>query len=69
MLLAISGVLNVEEACGSLFVLIGLLQSNVIGVPVNDSLVTRKVSGFAMYVTVFMLSLLLIFSSCIKEDC
>ena len=49
----IVGVLG-GEASWSLFILTGASQSNVFGVPVNDFLVARKVSGFAIYVAVLL---------------
>ena len=42
------------EASWSLFILTGDSQSNVFGVLVNDFLVVRKISGFTLYVTVFL---------------
>ena len=47
------GVLGGEASC-SLFILTGVSQSNVFGVLVNDFLVARKISGFTIYVTVFL---------------
>ena len=47
------GVLGGEASC-SLFTLIGVSQSNVFGVLVNNFLLARKISGFTIYVTVFL---------------
>ena len=53
-LLTAFGVLILGEASCSLFILTGVLQSNVFGVLVNDFLVACKISGFTIYVTVFL---------------
>ena len=49
----IVGVLGGVASC-SLFILIGVSQSNVFGVLVNDFLVAWKTSGFTIYITVFL---------------
>ena len=45
------GVLGGEASC-SLFILTGVLQSDLFRMLVNDFLVARKISGFIIHVTV-----------------
>ena len=53
-LLTAFGVLILGEASCSLFILTGVLQSYVFGVLVNDFFVACKISGFTIYVTIFL---------------